>query len=61
MLFGLGGLPCWHPGDMRSIALSQSMMLLGTWDGEGSGTGESCRDGLFTGLSAGLPTGVKRG
>ena len=36
-----GGLPCWHPGGMRSIASSWSMMLSGTWDGEGSGTGES--------------------
>ena len=36
-----GGLPCWRPGSMRSIALSWLMMLSGFWDGEGSGTGES--------------------
>ena len=36
-----GGLPCWHPGGMRLIALSWSMMLSGIWDGKGSGTGES--------------------
>ena len=36
-----GGLPYWHPGGMRLIALSWSMMLSGTQDGEGSGTGES--------------------
>ena len=37
----LGGLSCWHPGGIRSIALSWLMMLSGTRDGEGSGTGES--------------------
>ena len=37
----LGGLPCWCPGGIRSIALLWSMMLSGTQDGEGSGTGES--------------------
>ena len=44
MLLGLGGLPCWHPGGMRLIASSQLMMLSGTWDGKGSGTGESLVD-----------------
>ena len=37
----LEGLSCWHPGSIRSIALSWSMMLSGIQDGEGSGTGES--------------------
>ena len=41
MLLGSGGLPYWHLGSIRSIALSWSMMLSGTQDGEGSGTGES--------------------
>ena len=36
-----GGLPCWRPGGMRSIASLWSMMLSGIRDGEGSGTGES--------------------
>ena len=36
-----GGLPCWCPGSMRSIASLWSMMLSGIQDGEGSGTGES--------------------
>ena len=35
------GLPCWRSGGMRLIALLQLMMLSGTQDGEGSGTGES--------------------
>ena len=37
----MGGLPCWRPGGIRSIASSWSMMVSGTRDGEGSGTGES--------------------
>ena len=37
----LGGLPCWHPGSMRLIALSWLMMLSGTWDSKGSRTSES--------------------
>ena len=40
-LFGSGGLPCWRPGGIRSIASSWLMMLSGTLDGKGSGTGES--------------------
>ena len=40
MLFGSGGLPCWCASGMRSIALSQLMMLLKTQDDEGSITGE---------------------
>ena len=44
MLLGSGGLLSWHLGSMRLIALSQSMMLSGTWDGEGSGNGESLVD-----------------
>ena len=44
MLLGLGGLFHWCLGGMRSIALLQSMMLLGTQDGKGSGTGESLAD-----------------
>ena len=44
VLFGSGGLPCWHPGGMRLIASLQSVMLSGTQDGEGSGTGESLVD-----------------
>ena len=59
MLFGLGRLPCWHAGGMRSIASLCLMMLSGTQDGEGSGTAESCRDEWFAGLSARLPIGVE--
>ena len=44
MLLGSGGLPCWRPGSMRSIASSQSMMLLETQDGKGSGTGKSLEE-----------------
>ena len=44
MLLGLGELPCWCPGGMRSIALLWSMTLSGTHDGEGSGTGKSLVD-----------------
>ena len=40
VLLGLGGLPCWCPGSMRLIASSQYMMLSGTQDGKGSGSGE---------------------
>ena len=41
MLFGSGGLLCWCPGGMRSIASSWSIKLAGTQDGKDSGTGES--------------------
>ena len=41
LLLQSGGLPCWCPGGMLSRASSWSMMLSGTRDGEGSGTGES--------------------
>ena len=44
VLLGLEGLPCWHLGGMKLIASSWSMMLLRTWDSEGSGTGESLAD-----------------
>ena len=44
VLLGLGGLPCCHLGGMRLIASSWSMMLSGTRDGKGSGTGESLVD-----------------
>ena len=44
VLLGSGGLPCWCLHGMRLIALSWSMMLLGTRDGKGSGTGESLAD-----------------
>ena len=44
VLLGLGGLPCWSPSGIRSIASLWSMMLSGTWDGKGSGTGESLAD-----------------
>ena len=62
MLFGSGGLPCWYPGDIRSIASLQSMMLSGTQDGEGSGTGESLAEmGCLLGCLLGCLTGSKRG
>ena len=57
VLFMSGGLSCWYTGGMRSIALSQLMMLSGIQDGKGSGIGESCSDKWFTGLSAGLSAG----
>ena len=41
MLLGLGGLTCWFPDGIRSIALSWSVMLSGTQDSKGSRTGES--------------------
>ena len=41
VLFGSGGLPCWHAGGMRLLDSLGSMMLSGIQDGEGSGTGES--------------------